>query len=252
MPIKLKRSSVAAKVPTTAQIDLGELALNTFDGKLYTKKNNGTASIVEIGGNAPVTSVAGKTGTVTLAKGDVGLGNVDNTSDANKPVSTATQTALNAKVDTSRTLSASGLATGGGDLSANRTIDVAAATAAEYRSGSATKAVSVQNAWGAMAEVALTDAATIAWDLGTGIDFTVTLAGNRVLGNPTNITIGKKGRLRVVQDGARSKTLSYSSDYEFAGGSAVVLSTAANAQDVLYYDVIASGRVVMSAVKDVK
>lgn len=36
---------------------------------------------------------------VTLAKGDVGLGNVDNTSDANKPVSTAQQTALDGKVD---------------------------------------------------------------------------------------------------------------------------------------------------------
>lgn len=44
-----------------------------------------------------VTSVAGKTGAVSLAKGDVGLGNVDNTSDANKPISTATQNALNAK-----------------------------------------------------------------------------------------------------------------------------------------------------------
>ena len=46
---------------------------------------------------APVQSVAGRTGTVTLAKGDVGLGNVDNTSDANKAISTATQTALDAK-----------------------------------------------------------------------------------------------------------------------------------------------------------
>lgn len=46
---------------------------------------------------APVTSVAGRTGAVTLAKADVGLGNVDNTSDANKPISTATQTALDAK-----------------------------------------------------------------------------------------------------------------------------------------------------------
>ncbi|MCL1937585.1 MAG: hypothetical protein FWF52_04215, partial [Candidatus Azobacteroides sp.] len=46
-----------------------------------------------------VTSVAGKTGAVTLGKGDVGLGNVDNTSDANKPVSTAQQTALNLKED---------------------------------------------------------------------------------------------------------------------------------------------------------
>ena len=45
----------------------------------------------------PVTSVAGKTGAVTLAKGDVGLGNVDNTSDANKPISNATQAALNDK-----------------------------------------------------------------------------------------------------------------------------------------------------------
>jgi hypothetical protein len=38
---------------------------------------------------APVQSVAGRTGTVTLAKADVGLGNVDNTADASKPVSTA-------------------------------------------------------------------------------------------------------------------------------------------------------------------
>ena len=46
---------------------------------------------------ASVQSVAGKTGTITLAKSDVGLSNVDNTSDVDKPVSAATQTALNAK-----------------------------------------------------------------------------------------------------------------------------------------------------------
>jgi hypothetical protein len=40
----------------------------------------------------------------TAAKGDVGLGNVDNTSDANKPISTATQTALDAKPDNLRQL----------------------------------------------------------------------------------------------------------------------------------------------------
>ena len=39
-------------------------------------------------------------GDLSLVKGDVGLGNVDNTSDANKPVSTATQTALDAKATT--------------------------------------------------------------------------------------------------------------------------------------------------------
>lgn len=46
---------------------------------------------------APVQSVNGATGTVVLNKNDVGLGNVDNTSDLNKPISTATQTALNGK-----------------------------------------------------------------------------------------------------------------------------------------------------------
>jgi hypothetical protein len=50
----------------------------------------------------PVRSVAGKTGTVTLAKNDVGLGNVDNTADLDKPISTAVQAALNTKADGSQ------------------------------------------------------------------------------------------------------------------------------------------------------
>lgn len=53
-----------------------------------------------------VTSVAGRTGAVVLTKSDVGLGDVDNTSDANKPISTATQTALNAKAPTNHASSA--------------------------------------------------------------------------------------------------------------------------------------------------
>ena len=57
-----------------------------------------------------VDSVAGKTGAVTLDKTDVGLGNVDNTSDLNKPISTATQTALNNKLDTSLKGANNGLA----------------------------------------------------------------------------------------------------------------------------------------------
>ena len=46
-----------------------------------------------------VTSVASKTGDVSLVKGDVGLGNVDNTADSAKPVSTAQQTALDLKAN---------------------------------------------------------------------------------------------------------------------------------------------------------
>lgn len=48
-----------------------------------------------------VSSVNGQTGVVTVTQADVGLSNVDNTSDADKPVSTATQTALDDKADAS-------------------------------------------------------------------------------------------------------------------------------------------------------
>jgi len=49
--IRLRRSATAGNIPTTSQLDLGELALNTFDGKLYLKKSvNGTESVVEVGG----------------------------------------------------------------------------------------------------------------------------------------------------------------------------------------------------------
>jgi len=73
-------------------------------GKIYvaidtnkTYRWSGTAYVYITSG--AVDSVAGRTGVVTLAKGDVGLGNVDNTSDVNKPVSTAQQTALNLKAN---------------------------------------------------------------------------------------------------------------------------------------------------------
>jgi hypothetical protein len=49
------------------------------------------------GGGGAVDSVNGQTGIVVLLKSDIGLGSVDNTSDINKPISTATSTALSAK-----------------------------------------------------------------------------------------------------------------------------------------------------------
>lgn len=49
--IRLRRSATAGNIPTTSQLDLGELALNTFDGKVYLKKSvSGTESVVEVGG----------------------------------------------------------------------------------------------------------------------------------------------------------------------------------------------------------
>ena len=51
-----------------------------------------------------VTSVNAHTGVVVLNRSDVGLSNVDNTSDANKPLSTATKTYIDNKVDDTKNL----------------------------------------------------------------------------------------------------------------------------------------------------
>ena len=76
------------------------------------------------GSTSGVSSVAGKSGDVTLTKNDVGLSNVNNTSDINKPISTDQQTALNSKVDKTITITSGAGLTGGGDLSSNRTINI--------------------------------------------------------------------------------------------------------------------------------
>ena len=46
--IQLRRSAVQGVSSTTAQLQLGELAINTYDGKVYIKKNDGTDSIVQL------------------------------------------------------------------------------------------------------------------------------------------------------------------------------------------------------------
>lgn len=46
----------------------------------------------------PISSVAGKTGAVTLAKADVGLASVDNTADSDKPISTAQAAAFDQRL----------------------------------------------------------------------------------------------------------------------------------------------------------
>lgn len=76
---------------------------------------NAKTSTAQASAAAPVQSVAGRTGTVVLAKADVGLGSVDNTTDAAKPVSNATLTALNAKQATSEKGVANGYASLGAD-----------------------------------------------------------------------------------------------------------------------------------------
>ena len=87
--------------------------------------------------------------------------------------------------------------------------------------------------------VALTDGATITPDFAAGQNFSVTLAANRTLANPTNIVAGQVGSIFVTQDGSGSRTLAYGTFWDFAGGTAPTLTTTASKVDRLDY-VVAS------------
>lgn len=90
---ELDSKAVASEVADFASSVSGQFT--TVAGQIATKAN--TADVVP---NTRTISGKPLSANITLDKVDVGLASVDNTSDANKPVSTAQQTALNLKANT--------------------------------------------------------------------------------------------------------------------------------------------------------
>lgn len=126
------------------------------------------------------------------------------------------------------------------------------ATTEEFWTGSDTsRALGVKETRDAGGVVTLTDATTIAVDMATFINGTVTLGGNRTLGQPSNTTVGQSGFIRIVQDGTGSRTLAYHADWKFAAGVDPTLSTGAADIDVLFYTVTAANEITATLVKDI-
>jgi len=70
--VKLKRTSVSGKVPSTSNLQLGELAVNTYDGRVFLEKDSGTPSIQEF---LTTNTEHPITGSVTL-NGDISATNI--------------------------------------------------------------------------------------------------------------------------------------------------------------------------------
>jgi hypothetical protein len=97
-PLAINETTVvadqAAMLALTAQ--RGDVAVRTDNSRTYILASDSPTTLADwkqITAAGDVISVAGRTGVVTLAKADVGLSAVDNTADADKPVSTAQATA---------------------------------------------------------------------------------------------------------------------------------------------------------------
>lgn len=100
-------NSLAEMTSLTAQA--GDVAKRTDNNRTYILAEEPASESdnwIEVVAGGDVLSVAGRSGAVVLTKSDVGLSNVDNTSDAAKPISTATQNALNGKQNLDATLTA--------------------------------------------------------------------------------------------------------------------------------------------------
>ena len=98
---------------------------------------------------------------------------------------------------------------------------------------------------------ALVDGATITPDFAAANNFTLTIAGNRTLANPTNQAEGQSGAIVITNSGG-NRTLAYGSNWKFAGGTAPTLTTTAGAVDVIIYYVESSSRIAASMINDVK
>ncbi len=142
------------------------------------------------------------------------------------------------------TQAASNVAITGGSVNGT-TVGASTPSTGAFTTLSATGTATFSGAMSATANAymqidALTDASTIAVDMSVGNNFSVTLGGNRTLGNPTNLTAGQSGVIFITQDGTGSRTLAYSSYWDFPSQTAPTLTTTANAVDVLVYTVRSS------------
>lgn len=74
--IPLKRSAVPGKVPATTDLSLGEVAINTYDGAMYIKKNNGSDAIVLINDETPHVAVVTFSATPTINWAEVDVARI--------------------------------------------------------------------------------------------------------------------------------------------------------------------------------
>ena len=126
---------------------------------------------------------------------------------------------------------------------------VAVATAGTDYAGVGTAQSFTKGQRGAV--VALTDGATITPNFNDSNNYSLAIGGNRTLANPTNITAGQSGVIVITQDATGGRTLAFGSYWDFSGGTAPTLTTAANAVDVLVYYVNSTTSITASLISNI-
>lgn len=167
-----------------------------------------------IADNALVVGDGGTKGIKAHASGPPGDAAFKNTGTTAGTVAAGDDSRIVNSVPNSRAVSAGTGLSGGGDLSADRTLSVDKASDANVRAAAADKVLTADLIETASALVALSDAATVDVDWDAGVAFSLTVADNRTIGNPTN---GQPGTFRVItvqgNDGT-DRTLSFGNQFK--------------------------------------
>lgn len=121
------------------------------------------------------------------------------------------------------------------------------ATIAALREGTAAFYASIRRIYAAGAPVALVDGATVAWDMASGINFSLTLgAAGRALANPSSEVVGKSGVLLIKQDATGGRSITGWGNQLIWIGGEPDWPTAPNAITLISYFVSAENEVLLS------
>ena len=95
--------------------------------------------------------------------------------------------------------------------------------------------VTVKKASNSEVTALTSSSASTAVDMDAANNFSLALAENTTLAQPTNITAGQSGAIVITQDATGSRTMAYNAYWKFEGGTAPVLSTTGGQVDTLAY-----------------
>ena len=160
---------------------------------------------------------------------------------------TSTLIDINGNLDVSGTYTGGGTMTTGGNIVIPDDGTIGSASDTNAIAISAAGKVTLSQAALGSAETANKTGDSVALDFATYQNFLLTFTGNVTLTNPTTETVGQSGFIVIKQDGTGSRTLSIGTQYVTVGDGTYVLSTAANAIDLIPYVVQADGVILLGS-----